>query len=140
MGKYLGLDYGEKRVGVALTDEEKKFAFAEKTLVVKDEKDLLAQIREICQAESVEKIILGWPVNFAGKKTAQTLIVEKFAGLLKENLAVKCEFQDERLTSRMSYSLFQGKNKKNKVNKNEIDAQSARIILADYLDRLSLKT
>lgn len=139
MGKYLGLDYGEKRVGVALTDEDKKFAFAETTLQVKDEKDLLSQIMEICRAEKIELIVLGWPLSLAGEKTPQTIMVEKFAGLIKKFIAVKCDFQDERFTSRMSYNLFQKKNRKSKVSKNEINAQSARIILQDYLDRLSLK-
>lgn len=138
MARLLALDFGGRRVGVALSDEEKKFAYAEETLAYENEKDLLAQIKRICQTEDIEKIILGWPLNLAGKKTPQTDIVEKFAEKLKKYLSLGCEFQDERLTSKMSYNLFQEKNKKSKVSKNQINAQSARIILQDYLDRLNM--
>ena len=138
MSKWLGLDFGGRRVGVALSDEEKKYAFAEETLEYQEEKYLLAQIKEICQAEDIEKIILGWPLNLAGRITPQTKIVEKFAEKIKQYLSLKCEYQDERLTSQMSYNLFQRKNKRSRVSKNQINAQSARIILQDYLDRSNM--
>lgn len=138
MSKLLSLDFGSKRVGVALSDEEEKYAFAQSTLEYKDENILLEKLKEIVETEKVEKIILGWPLNLAGGKTAQTDIVEKFAEKLRKKLNISLVFQDERLTSQMSRSLFHDKKGKGRASKNEINAQSARIILQDYIDRLSL--
>ena len=112
MGKLLGLDFGEKRLGVALTDEEKKYAFAENTLEYKDEAVLRQTIKDLVEKEGVEKIILGLPLNFAGQKTSQTAKVEAFAAILKNLIRLPIEYQDERLTSKLSLSLFKEKNKR----------------------------
>ncbi|MFA5069922.1 MAG: Holliday junction resolvase RuvX [Patescibacteria group bacterium] len=138
MGKLLGLDFGSKRVGLALSDEEKKYAFAQDTLEYEEESVLLEKLKEITDIEKVEKIIIGWPLNLAGGKTAQTERVEKFAQKLKNKLNIGLVYGDERLTSQMSRSLFGDKRGKGRATKNEVNAQSARIILQDYIDRKSL--
>lgn len=138
MGKYLGIDFGQKQVGIALTDEEKKYAFAENTIKYKEIKELLEEIKDICQAEEVEKIILGLPINLKGEKTPWTKEVEGFSKRLRNKLGMDCHFQDERLTSKMSESLFKKERIKKRLSKAIINAESARIILQDYLDRMSL--
>ncbi len=139
MGKYLGIDYGTKRVGIAVSDDDKTFSFARRTLENKDIESLTSEIKEICHEEEVEKIILGLPVNMKGERTPWTKKVEAFSVFLKNTLNISVEFQDERLTSQMSYSLFRDKKSEQKMTKCEIDEQSARIILQDYIDRNSLK-
>lgn len=139
MGKLLGLDYGRKRVGVAISDEERGFSFGRETLENKNIENLIIEITEICRQEEVEKIILGLPVNLKGERTPWTREVEVFAGQLKRDLKLPVEFQDERLTSQMSHSLFRDKKSEQKMEKSKVDEQSARIILQDYIDRNSLK-
>ena len=139
MGKLLGIDFGEKLVGISLSDEEMKYSFAEEALSYKTPDDLCEKINQIRRDENVEKVIVGLPLNFKGDKTVQTLKVEKFSKDLKEKTNIPFEFQDERLTSKMSHSLFMEKRKKNKVSKHKINAESARIILQDYLDRKNLE-
>ena len=137
MGRYLGLDFGEKRVGVALSDEDKKFSFPQETITYDNIGDLTAQLRKTCQVENVEKIIIGLPVDLQGRKNTWTKKVESFAEAIGKALGLNYDFQDERLTSKMTMSLFK-ETKRKKIQKGQIDAISARIILQDYLDKLSL--
>jgi len=138
MGRFLAIDYGEKRIGIAVSDDEKKYAFARETIINKDIEITLEKIKEYCQSEGIEKIIIGLPFNMAGRETVWTDKIKNFAEKLKRKTGLAYEFQDERLTSRLSYSLFRDKRGGQKVSKNKINEQSARIILQDYIDRKNL--
>lgn len=138
MGKLIGLDYGSRQVGVSLSDEDAKYAFFEETIIYDRTPDLIDKIKIVINNEAVGKIVIGLPLGLNGERTRQTEVVEKFAVLLRQSVSQPVVFQDERLTSKMSYSLFRGGGQK-KAKKENINAQSARIILQDYLDRQSLK-
>lgn len=106
--KFLGIDYGEKHIGLAIGDNNLKIAtpFG----IVKN----IKEIREIIKKEKIDKIIIGLPLGFRGE-TEQTRKTRQFAKNL-ENF----EFVDERFTSKMT----------------ENHASAAAIILQDYLDML----
>ncbi|MCY7360625.1 MAG: Holliday junction resolvase RuvX, partial [Ignavibacteria bacterium] len=74
--KYLGLDYGEKRVGIAITDENKKYSFSREYLY--NNNDFFSNLLKIIKEENIEKIILGYPLNFNSEKTIQTIKTETF--------------------------------------------------------------
>lgn len=139
MTKYLAIDHGTKRLGIAISDDSKKYAFYRDTLLVDNK--LLQKISIIVAEENIEKIIIGYPTSLQSEKTLQTLEVEKFTDSLRSflfNKGLKPElvFHDERLTSRLALSniLESGLNKKNRRDKSNIDSEAARIILSDYLD------
>lgn len=119
----LGIDFGEKRIGLAIADSELKIALPFKT--VKSEKE----IEEICKNRKISKIIIGLPRGLSGKNTEQTQKTKEFAQRLKNNLKIPINFQDERLTSKQAEKMLQNKHKKE-----DIDAISAQIILQTYLD------
>jgi putative holliday junction resolvase len=136
MGKILGIDYGRKRTGIALSDEEKKYAFMQET-VENQKEDLFEKIRYYLDNDEIEKVVIGLPLNFNGKEADSCQEVKAFAKKLKSKLNIEIEFQDERLTSKMTASLF--KEKQVKLSKQKTDQAAARIILQDYLDKMNFK-
>ncbi|MCY7361964.1 MAG: Holliday junction resolvase RuvX [Ignavibacteria bacterium] len=138
--KYLGLDYGEKRVGIAITDENKKYSFSREYLY--NNNDFFSNLLKIIKEENIEKIILGYPLNFNSEKTIQTIKTETFKNVLEEylkNKLIETEiiFYDERFTSKIAESgiLNSGMKKKKRQEKGLVDSISAQIILQDYIDK-----
>lgn len=126
----MGLDFGEKRVGIALTDAEKKMAFAKK--VVKS-CSALEEIEKIIKEEDVEEIVIGYPLSLKGEKTSSTKKVEDFLNKLTHMVNVSIKLLDERMTTKLAERV---KTKKDKF----VDHIAAAIILNDYLRRRKLKS
>ena len=99
MSRCIGIDLGSKRVGLALSDKMNMIASPYRTLIVKNEQDLLDQLRLIIVVDfKVTTIVLGLPLNMNGEDSAQTKKVREFKSVLSTfNLPVKLE--DERLSS-----------------------------------------
>ena len=138
--KYLAVDYGEKRVGIAVSDESKKYSFSREHLI--NDKKFLEKLLAVIIEENVSKIIIGYPLNFKSEKTIQTLKIEEFKNTLEKFLSgksVKAEiiFFDERFTSSLAQNsvLNSGLNKKKRQEKGRVDSISAQIILQDYIDK-----
>ena len=86
MSKVLAIDYGTKRLGLALSDERQRLAFAYLTLPNLDlEKQLLPQLKEICDKEDVATIVIGLPLNLSGEQTQTTQLVFDFIRHLKSS-------------------------------------------------------
>lgn len=125
----IGLDVGEKRIGVALADTSIRIAVPFDTILV-DGNELQA-IAELVVKEGADTIVVGYPRNQAGEATTQTEYVELFAKDL-EDMVATVVFQDESLTSVMAEDRL--KSFKQPYSKADIDAQAATIILQDYLE------
>ncbi len=122
--KILGIDYGEKRIGLAISDESQTFA---RELDILPPKDFWQGINGLIKTEGVEKVVLGWPINMAGEKTKKTREVERFKLELEKACAVQVDITDERLTSVMAHNLPGGKK--------NVDSLAAQILLQNYLDK-----
>lgn len=125
----VGLDVGEKRIGVSVADTGVRIAIPFTTIEV--EGDEIQKITEIVLKEKASIIVVGYPRNQAGEATTQTDYVENFAKRL-EDLAVKIVFQDESLTSVMAEQQLIAHKKP--YTKGDIDSHAAAIILQDYLE------
>lgn len=125
----IGLDVGEKRIGVSVADSSVRIAVPFVTIEV-DGGEIEA-IAEIVTREEAEVVVVGYPRNQQGEATTQTDYVEKFAERL-EDIAPKIAYQDESLTSVMAEQQLKAHNKP--YTKGDIDAQAATIILQDYLE------
>ncbi len=134
MARILAIDYGKKRTGLAVTDPVQIIATALGTV---DTNELIGYLKKYMQAEPVEKVLIGYPLNFDYSPTDATPLVEKFIGkfqkVFKELPIEKC---DERMTSKMaSQAISQmGLRKKESQKKELIDTISAVIILQEYLE------
>ena len=134
MSRCIGIDLGSKRVGLALSDKMNMIASPYRTLIVKNEQDLLDQLRLIIVDFKVTTIVLGLPLNMNGEDSAQTKKVREFKSVLSTfNLPVKLE--DERLSSVSAKRSLVMQDIKTGHNKSEIDKRAAAIILQQFLDK-----
>ena len=136
MGRFLGIDFGEKRVGLALSDRSNLIASPFKTLNYINENDLITQIKKIVTENDIKNFVLGLPINMKGEDTAQTKIVRKFKKSLS-SLDLPIIYEDERLSSVSAKNSLMLQNIKTGHNKPEIDKTAAAIILQQYLDKNS---
>ena len=135
MGRFLAIDFGEKRVGLALSDPTKIIAKPFKTISYTNQDDLLNKISLIIEQKNVEKIILGLPIGLKGQQTAQTNRVFEFYNLIKDKNDIQIVTEDERLSSVSAKKSLVLQNIKTGHNKALIDETAAAIFLQLYLDR-----
>ena len=136
MGRALGIDFGTKRVGLALSDRSNMIASPYKTLNYVSEKDLITQLETIVTNNDIEILVLGLPINMKGEDTAQTIKVRDFKEILSA-LRIPIVYEDERLSSVSAINSLMLQNVKTGHNKPEIDKTAAAIILQQYLDKNS---
>ena len=136
MGRSLGIDFGEKRVGLAITDKSNLIASPFKTINYTNENDLVSQLEKIVIENNIENFVLGLPINMKGEDTKQTKIVRKFKESLS-SLDLPIIYEDERLSSVSAKKSLILQNIKTGHNKPEIDKTAAAIILQQYLDKNS---
>ena len=136
MGRALGIDFGTKRVGLALSDRSNMIASPYKTLNYVSEKDLITQLEIIISKNDIEILVLGLPINMKGEDTAQTMKVRNFKEILS-TLRIPIVYEDERLSSVSAINSLMLQNVKTGHNKPEIDKTAAAIILQQYLDKNS---
>jgi putative Holliday junction resolvase len=123
--KYLGIDWGEKRIGLALADEETRLALPFATAANFNE------LLEIIKEEEIDEIIIGHPLKMKDSNMAVNKQFSAFMDLLKKNISVPLILIDERLSSKAADAL-EG-NKKEKHGRDEV---AAMLILQDYLDKV----
>ena len=131
--RYLAIDYGTKRTGLAICDSAE--TISSPLTVLQGQKGLPDMIAEIVETENVDAIVLGLPLNMAGTDSSQTRLTRKFAEQLKSRFSVPVHLQDERLSSfgaeekLAPAELTRGKRKK------RIDAVAAAEILEAFLEQ-----
>jgi len=123
MSKIFGLDYGDKRIGLAIAESESKAMAPFK--ILKNNKNLFSELKKIINEEEIEEIIIGLPVGLKNQETLQTKKVKDFINKLKKEIIIPIKTEDERLTSKLHKNVF----------KKRIDALSAMSILESYLGR-----
>ncbi|MBI2427059.1 MAG: Holliday junction resolvase RuvX [Candidatus Kerfeldbacteria bacterium] len=134
--KLLGIDYGEHRTGVSVTDDDGRIALARETIAEKNRARLLDRLTEMCREDGIGKIIFGLPLTFANAEPPLAARVRQFARKLETRTGVPVDFEDERLTSVMSERLLRDRGEKKKAT----DADAAVLILQSYLDRQTGKS
>ncbi len=132
----LGLDVGDVRIGVALSDELGVAAHPLCTLTRKNRKVDLLAIADLVAIHKVGRIIIGLPVSLDGSIGTQAEKVQKFAQRLEHVIDIPIEFQDESFTTAEAEDVLRELNKDTKEQKELIDEVSAVIILTDYLKQI----
>ena len=134
----LGIDAGERRVGVAMSDELRLIA-APVTILDRRPKGLalvFAALVKIVQREGVREIVIGLPLNADGSEGRQARRARDFARLTERVLGLPVTLWDERLSTREAEAIvrMQGRNVRRMRERGELDAVAAAAILQDYLD------
>ena len=133
MGRILGVDYGEIRIGLALSDNTKRIAFPFKTIKNKNIDILLDVFKKLSFEKNIDSIVIGLPLGMNGKDTPQTKNVRIFSKSISI-LGLPIFFQDERLTSISAKKSLIKQNVKTGHNKEKIDEIAATIFLQQFLD------
>lgn len=126
--RYLGLDIGERRIGVAAADSGVRIAVPLETITV--DGDEIKRLAELAVSDDITAFVVGYPRNQSGEPTAQTTFVEQFAAQLSDIAPII--YQDESLTSVEAARRLEVSGKP--YEKGDIDAQAAAIILQDFLE------
>jgi putative Holliday junction resolvase len=127
--RLLGIDYGEKRIGLAIGETEDGLAVDYAVIEAESEKEVILEIKKVIDAEKVQSIVIGLPKGLTGKDTIQTEKVWQFGQILRESLALPIRYFDERFTTASFRSL-----RKKDLSGKRIDALSAAVILQGYID------
>ncbi len=122
--KILGIDYGEKRIGLAISDESLTFA---RELDILSPNEFWASLDILILNNSIGLIVLGWPLNMNGQETDKTREVGSFKDQVSSKTGLPVEIIDERFSSQMAQNLPGGKK--------NIDSLAAQILLQNYLDK-----
>lgn len=143
--RILGIDYGHKRIGLAISDPRWIMAFPLEAIVTTSKKgiDLKTVIENIKLVEkrynsTIERIIVGLPLHLSGRRGPMAEEASNFAIELEKNLQKKTLLFDERLTSRQAERFLKECGLSQKKQKQHVDKLSASIFLQSYLDQLML--
>ena len=131
--RVLGIDYGDRRVGVAISDELQLTAQPLTLINRQNDTDLISEIEKITVAHDVEKIIVGLPVSLDGTYSSQTKKTQKFISRMRKSSDLPIEKWEERLSTLEAGKILTGVSKNKK--KESIDIISAQLILQGYLDK-----
>ncbi len=133
MGRIMAIDYGQKRVGIAVTDPLQMIATGLETVHVKD---IWSYLEQYLRREEVETIVVGEPKNMHNKPSDASRFIEPFVnGLRKRYPKMNIERFDERFTSKMAHEAMRtaGLKKQKRQDKAMVDTISATLILQSYL-------
>jgi len=134
MGRVLGIDYGDSRIGLAMSDPLKIIASPFKTIRNEGNEKCLQVFQSLIKEKDVEAIVVGLPMGLKGQETVQTKKVREFSDLLY-TLKLHIHLEDERLSSVSAEKSMIQQNIKTGHNKELIDQRAAAIILQQFLDK-----
>ena len=140
MARILGIDYGERRIGLALSDPTGIIARPLLTLDQKEDSDWNSTLLAICQEQEVGSIVVGYPLNMKGEKSPQTDKVDQFILLLKKITPLPVHTYDERLTSVAAKRELVRQGIKTGHDKGAVDQTAAALLLQDYLNAKALRS
>jgi putative Holliday junction resolvase len=134
-GRILAVDYGERRIGLAISDPMRIIASALETLVIRKEEEAVRRISEIVRDQEVQRIVIGMPLEKSGLAGEKASKVKAFTERLAATVAVPIVFWDERLsTVSAKQILLQAETKKKRRTKERLDTLAAVVILRHFLD------
>ncbi len=131
--RHLGIDYGLKRVGLALSDPQGILAFAHTTIGWERRDELFAQLLQVIEQERVEAIVIGLPLGLDGQDTETTRMVRNFAARLGRRTDLPIHLIDERYTSYEAEQAMKEAGVSWKKRKKNLDSQAAATILESFL-------
>ncbi len=130
--RFLGIDYGNKRIGISISDKSNVIANPYSTIINKSFSDVINQIISIIEKEEVTDIVIGLPLSFSFGDTEQTELTQKFIDYLNLKLPeIKVHIENEILSTKEAENRLDDLENKNSV----IDQTASSLILQGYLDK-----
>lgn len=133
MQKILAIDYGRKRIGLAVCDG---LGLTTRPLAAVDGENperALAELEAHCREEEVEVLLIGLPLRMDGSEGEAVAEVRRFAERLRERVGLPVQEQDERLTSRHAHAVLKSAGVKHKQRRSKVDSSAALLLLQSFL-------
>ena len=134
MNRFIGIDFGMSKVGLAISDPSKIISMPLKVLRYKNPKNLIEDLQVVATENNVDTFVVGYPLNMNNEKNEMTSLVDNFKDELID-LGFKVFLQDERLSSESAKKIMHEQNIKTGNNKEKIDLIASTIILQSFLDK-----
>ena len=134
--KVMALDYGDVRIGIAMSDMTRTIASGYENYTRQNEDSDIAHIIDIARSNNIRLIVMGLPYNMDGTESNQTMKTRAFAEVLSAKSGIEIKFKDERLTSKLAERMLINADVSRNKRKNVLDKLSATIILQDYLNQI----
>ena len=131
--KIMGVDYGDARTGIAISDLLCSIAGSTAVVPSRNREKAIADIVKLCKDNSVGKIVVGLPRNMDGTEGARAELCREFAAALGEATGLEIVMWDERRTTVEAHNILSQHNYHGKKRKNTVDAVAASLILEGYL-------
>tara|TARA_X000000368_G_scaffold119139_1_gene93183 strand:+ start:83 stop:502 length:420 start_codon:yes stop_codon:yes gene_type:complete len=136
LNRILSIDYGDKKVGLALSDPMKIIAKPYKTIINDSKESLLNNIIQIIELKDVGEIVVGLPKTLKNTYSEQTYKVKDFIDYITDNLDIHVVIVDERLSSIEAKRSLINQGIKTGHNKKDVDMTAAALFLQNYLDKI----
>ncbi len=133
MSRVLGIDHGDKKIGLAVSDKSRIIATPIDYIFNDD--NLIENLKKLINEYEIAEFVIGLPLMLSGEESIQTEKVRDFKDFIENELQIEMNFLDERLTTSYAEKLLISGNMKRKKRKEKIDSLSAQIILQNYLDK-----
>jgi len=134
MNRFIGIDFGMSKVGLAISDPSKIISMPLKVLRYKNLKNLIEDLQVIATENNVDTFVVGYPLNMNNEKNEMTSLIDNFKDELID-IGFKVFLQDERLSSESAKKIMHEQNIKTGNNKEQIDLIASTIILQSFLDK-----
>ena len=136
LNRILAIDYGDKKVGLALSDPMKIIAKPYKTIINDSKESLLIDINQIIKLKDVNEIVVGLPKTLKNTYSEQTHKVKEFIDFITDSLDINIVVVDERLSSIEAKRTLINQGIKTGHNKKDVDMTAAALFLQNYLDKI----
>jgi len=133
LSRILAVDWGERRIGLAVSDPTGLIARSLPTLEVRSPEQAVTAVLDVCRAEEVARIVVGLPLRLDGSRGDAAEAAERFARLLSSG-GLPVEMWDERLTSVEAERQMRELGERTRGRKGKVDARAAAVLLQSYLD------
>lgn len=134
-GKYLGVDYGDVRTGLAECDISGMLASGIATIKEGGMRKTAERVAKEAECRSCKKIVIGLPKNMDGTQGERAEVIRAFGKILAEYTEIPIDYYDERMTTMIAYRFLGETGTYGKRRKDAVDTLSAEIILQNYIDR-----
>lgn len=134
-GRFLGLDYGTRRIGLAVSDADARIAFPERTLERRGERRDVEAICKLVAERGVVGIVVGLPLHMDGRRGPEAEAAEAFARLVGDATGVPVEMFDERWTTVEAERALEHTGRKGRKRREVVDAVAAALLLRAWLER-----
>jgi putative Holliday junction resolvase len=133
-GPVLALDYGSRRIGIAVSDEEARFAFPAGFLACRGHERDLSALGELISERSIRRVVVGLPLHMDGRRGEMAAGAEKFANAIAEMTGLPVEMLDERWTTREAERALRESRRGRRKRREAVDATAATLLLRTYLE------